>query len=117
MGSGAASWTCRACTQSLGRTSTQSKTSILGRLRGGRAYATESQAGNAQGRSGFKSKRRRRLLIAAGGAVVAGGVLVAVSDEARHAYTATKRSYRVLETLFLNVREYVRWRSIYNFLG
>lgn len=103
------SWTCRACSQSLGRTTPQARIPFSGDIRGGRTYATESTNGTASGSgSGPKSRRRRRLAIAAGGVVAAGGVAIAVSDDAKHAYTATKRSYRVLETLFLNVREYVR---------
>jgi predicted unusual protein kinase regulating ubiquinone biosynthesis (AarF/ABC1/UbiB family) len=46
-------------------------------------------------------------LIIAGGALTIGVAAVTVSDDAKHAYTATKRSYRVLETLVLNIREYV----------
>lgn len=111
------SWTCRACSRSLVRPNLQSTSSFLGRVRGERTYATGTGEGASDtGRAAPKSKRRRRLIIAAGGLVTAGGVAVAVSDDAKHAYTATKRSYRVLETLFLNVREYVhpspRVRSI-----
>jgi hypothetical protein len=42
----------------------------------------------------------------AGGVFTVGGVAaVMVSEDAKHAYTATQRSYRVLETLVLNIRE------------
>lgn len=101
------SWTCRACS----RSQAQSRINIAGGIRGGRTFATEtSEATRDAGRAAPKNKKRRRLIIAAGGLVTAGGVAVAVSDDAKHAYTATKRSYRVLETLFLNVREYVHSR-------
>jgi hypothetical protein len=63
-------------------------------------------AGGSNGKSGPKSKRRRRLVIA-GGVFTVGAAAVTLSDDAKHAYTATKRSYRVLETLVLNIREYV----------
>jgi hypothetical protein len=78
---------------------------------GSKAKAPAGDAGSANAgpnaRSGPKSKRRRRLLIA-GGAFTIGAAAVTVSDDAKHAYTATQRSYRVLETLVLNIREYVR---------
>jgi predicted unusual protein kinase regulating ubiquinone biosynthesis (AarF/ABC1/UbiB family) len=63
-------------------------------------------AAGPNGKSAPKSKRRRGLVIA-GTAVAIGAATIAVSDDAKHAYTATKRSYRVLETLVLNIREYV----------
>jgi hypothetical protein len=53
-----------------------------------------------------KSRRRRRLAVA-GGALTIGTAAVTINDDAKHAYTATKRSYRVLETLILNIKEYV----------
>lgn len=62
--------------------------------------------GRSNGRSGPKSKRRRRLIVA-GGVLAIGTVVVTISDDAKHAFTATQRSYRVLETLVLNIREYV----------
>lgn len=73
------------------------------------ARSTTSPAGGAagpNGKSGPKSKRRRRLVIA-GGVFTIGVVAITVSDDAKHAYTATKRSYRVLETLVLNIMECV----------
>jgi aarF domain-containing kinase len=56
--------------------------------------------------TGPKSKRRRRLAIA-GGALTIGAAAITINDDAKHAYTATQRSYRVLETLVLNIKEYV----------
>jgi hypothetical protein len=81
------------------------------------ATATGSQASPGGGagpnaRSGPKSKRRRRLLVA-GGAFTIGAAAITVSDDAKHAYTATQRSYRVLETLVLNIREYVRFLRLH----
>jgi aarF domain-containing kinase len=64
------------------------------------------EAGGSHGKYGPKSKRRRRLVIA-GGILTIGATAITVGDDAKHAYTATKRSYRVLETLVLNIREYV----------
>ena len=52
------------------------------------------------------SKRRRRLLIAGGGLAIGAGV-VTINDDAKHAYIATQRSYRVVGTLILNIKEYV----------
>jgi hypothetical protein len=78
------------------------------------ARSTTSPLGGAagpNGKSGPKSKRRRRLVIA-GGVFTIGAAAITVSDDAKHAYTATKRSYRVLETLVLNIREYVAY-SLY----
>jgi hypothetical protein len=74
------------------------------------ATAAESHASPGGGagpnaRSGPKSKRRRRLMIAGGVFTIGGVAAVTVSDDAKHAYTATQRSYRVLETLVLNIRE------------
>jgi aarF domain-containing kinase len=72
-------------------------------------YPPASPAGGSgkfNGRSVPKSRRRRGLIVA-GGALTIGVAAVTISDDAKHAYTATQRSYRVLETLVLNIREYV----------
>lgn len=61
--------------------------------------------------SGRKSKRRRRLLMAGGAVTIVGAAGLTVSDDAKHAYTAAKRSYRVAETLALNIKEYIRNQS------
>jgi hypothetical protein len=116
------SWTCRACSRSQGQAIPRQSV-FASRIQAERRFATsvegpasqaKAPAGNAaspnagpNARSGPKSKRRRRLLIA-GGAFTIGAAAVAVSDDAKHAYTATQRSYRVLETLVLNIREYAR---------
>jgi aarF domain-containing kinase len=129
------SWTCRACE----RAGTRIQPSAIARgVRGQRGYAKSREgvehvgavkieaeanavkpppspvggAGKAHGKSGPKSKRRRRVIIA-GGALTIGAAAVAFSDDAKHAYTATQRSYRVLETLVLNIREYVHFLSGY----
>ena len=44
----------------------------------------------------------------AGGALTIGAAAIAISDDAKHAYIAAKRSYRVVETLALNIKEYVQ---------
>jgi hypothetical protein len=71
--------------------------------------ATNSTAKNA-GRGGRSSKRRRRLLITGGGLAVGAGV-VTITDDAKHASVAAQRSYRVVATLILNIREYVNYTS------
>jgi hypothetical protein len=71
--------------------------------------ATKPTAKNA-GKSGKGSKRRRRLLITGGGLAIGAGV-VTISDDAKHASVAAQRSYRVVATLMLNIREYVKYTS------
>lgn len=56
--------------------------------------------------NGRKSKRRKRLAIAAGALTIGAAAVVTVNDDAKHAYTAAQRSYRVLATLYLNIKEY-----------
>jgi aarF domain-containing kinase len=63
--------------------------------------------GRPNANNGHKSKRRRRLIIAGGGALTLGAAAITFNDDAQHAYTAAKRSYRVAETLTLNIKEYV----------
>ncbi len=41
-----------------------------------------------------------------GGGIAVGAVAVSVNDEAKHAWTAAQRSYRVAATLALNIKEY-----------
>ena len=76
-----------------------------------RTFASQvSEAANvtakAAGRGSKGSKRRRRLLITGGGIAI-GAAFVTVNDDAKHAYVAAQRSYRVVATLVLNIREYV----------
>jgi hypothetical protein len=51
--------------------------------------------------------------VVAGGALTIGAAAVTINDDAKHAYTATKRSYRVLETLVLNIKEYVDFTTVH----
>lgn len=53
-----------------------------------------------------KSSRRRRLFIIGGGIAI-GAAVITVNEDAKHVYVAAQRSYRVVETLVLNIREYV----------
>jgi aarF domain-containing kinase len=81
------------------------------------AIATDSTIAGGHGRpngnNGHKSRRRRRLIIAGGGALTLGAAAITFNDDAQHAYTAAQRSYRVAETLALNIKEYVvkSWTS------
>lgn len=70
------------------------------------AHETDSVANVASKAGGKGSKRRRRLLITGGGIAI-GAAVVTINDDAKHAYVAAQRSYRVLSTLVLNIREYV----------
>jgi aarF domain-containing kinase len=113
-------WTCRACIRSQRQTIPQRSTSasaliqhstIASRIDAKRAFATRvEQATNTTaknaGKRGKNSKRRRRLLIAGSGLAIGAGV-VTINDDAKHAYVAAQRSYRVAATLVLNIREYV----------
>ncbi|OJD29933.1 ubiquinone biosynthesis [Diplodia corticola] len=88
----ASPWTCRTCL----RQQQQSQQPLRQRL----GYATQSNA-----RSIPRQKKRRRLIIAAaGGGAVA--TAVAVSDDAKHAVTAVRRSGRVVATLYVNIQDY-----------
>lgn len=42
-----------------------------------------------------------------GGGLVIGAAAIAVNEDAKHAYVAAQRSYRVVATLVMNIREYV----------
>jgi aarF domain-containing kinase len=115
------SWTCRACLQSQKPPSAPHQ--FIKQQR--HAFATRSNAttrptndpigdtarlkGNSAPKG--KSKRRRRLLVT-GGALTIGAAVVTISDDAKHAKTAVERSYRVLGTLFLNVKEWVAIRQV-----
>ena len=46
-------------------------------------------------------------MLITGGGVAIGAAVVTVNDDAKHAYVAAQRSYRVVATLVLNIREYV----------
>lgn len=123
-------WICRACIRSQWQTIAQqpqglwqqrgarlAQDAFRGRIDVQRTFATQANetiqaTAKAAGRSAKSSKRRRRLLIAGGGLAI-GTAVVTVNEDARHAYVAAQRSYRVAETLVLNIREYVdslvRW--------
>lgn len=114
---GAASpWTCRTCTGlGLGsRSRSQAQRSFASRVgavnstvRPGEANKSRSSKSNSNGNGNGNGNgsRRRRGLVVAGGVVVVGAVAVATNDDARHAWTAAQRSYRVLGTLVLNIWE------------
>lgn len=118
-------WTCRACSQSQGRAIAPSN-AFTNRIEGQRTFATRVEAAKKASRqdptiagsragpnanNGRKNKRRRRLVIAGGAVTIIGAAGLTISDDAKHAYTAGKRSYRVAETLALNIKEYIRIQS------
>ncbi|CAA9964219.1 AarF unusual protein kinase [Pyrenophora teres f. maculata] len=116
-------WICRACIRSQWQTIAQqpqglwqqrgarlAQDAFRGRIDVQRTFATQANetiqaTAKAAGRSAKSSKRRRRLLIAGGGLAI-GTAVVTVNEDARHAYVAAQRSYRVAETLVLNIRDY-----------
>jgi hypothetical protein len=113
------SWTCRACMRS--RVPSAQRSTFANSLQNGRTFATKSSiphAGkttiggaskplaNAAPKAKSRSKRRRRMIVT-GGVFTIGAAAVTISDDAKHAKTAVQRSYRVLSTLALNVKEYV----------
>ncbi|KAI4696237.1 uncharacterized protein J4E88_000410 [Alternaria novae-zelandiae] len=115
-------WTCRACIRSQRHTTPQRQglwqqrntsaghSAFSTRLGAQRTFASQaSEAANATakaaGRGSKGSKRRRRLLITGGGVAI-GAAIVTVNDDAKHAYVAAQRSYRVVATLVLNIRDY-----------
>jgi hypothetical protein len=59
---------------------------------------------NAAPKAKSRNKRRRRMMVT-GGVFTIGAAAVTISDDAKHAKTAVQRSYRVLSTLALNVKE------------
>jgi aarF domain-containing kinase len=121
-------WICRACIRSQRQTIPQRSTfgrgaptqhsTIASRIGIQRTFATQvEEATNAGAKNAGKnsksskssksSKRQRRLLITGGGLAIGAGV-VTINDDAKHAYVAAQRSYRVAATLVLNIREYVK---------
>jgi len=115
-------WTCRACIRSQRHTPPQRQglwqqrntsaghNAFSTRLGAQRTFASQAnEAANATakaaGRGSKGSKRRRRLLITGGGVAI-GAAIVTVNDDAKHAYVAAQRSYRVVATLVLNIRDY-----------
>ncbi|KAI4937177.1 uncharacterized protein J4E92_001906 [Alternaria infectoria] len=115
-------WTCRACIRSQRHTTPQRQglwqqrntsagyNAFSTRLGAQRTFASQAnEAANATakaaGRGSKGSKRRRRLLITGGGVAI-GAAIVTVNDDAKHAYVAAQRSYRVVATLVLNIRDY-----------
>ncbi|KAI4630493.1 hypothetical protein J4E80_001429 [Alternaria sp. BMP 0032] len=115
-------WTCRACIRSQRHTTPQRQglwqqrntsaghSAFSTRLGAQRTFASQAnEAANATakaaGRGSKGSKRRRRLLITGGGVAI-GAAIVTVNDDAKHAYVAAQRSYRVVATLVLNIRDY-----------
>ena len=110
------SWLCRACLRSQRqairphRTAfAQQRATTAGRAVGSApSTSTADVATRALNDSRKNSTRRRRLLVAGGGLAFSAGVVsVTLHDDAKHAYVAAQRSYRVLTTLVLNIHEYV----------
>ncbi|KAF2004833.1 ABC1 kinase family protein [Amniculicola lignicola CBS 123094] len=82
-------WTCGAC---LRRQTVQQQQY---------SYATKA----IPAKQALKSRRRRRLLLAGGGIGVTSAI-VAVNDDAKHAFAAAQRSGRVVSTLFVCINDY-----------
>ena len=72
----------------------------------GRSAKSNSNSSSSNSSSSSSSRRRRRLLIIGGGIAI-GAAITTVNEDAKHVYVAAQRSYRVVETLVLNIREYV----------
>ncbi|UPX17206.1 phosphate system positive regulatory protein pho81, variant 2 [Ascochyta rabiei] len=68
----------------------------------GKSRQTEGKSRQTEGKSG---KRRGRLLVLGGGVAV-GGAVVTLNDDAKHAWSAAQRTYRVAATLALNIKDY-----------
>lgn len=83
-------WTCRACVQSQ---------------RGGVAQQRNTFA-TRTGEAAHKSGKGRRRLLVVGGGIAVGAGVVALNEDAKHAWAAAQRTYRVAATLALNIKEY-----------
>ncbi|KAF1850008.1 ABC1-domain-containing protein [Cucurbitaria berberidis CBS 394.84] len=102
-------WTCRGCLRSQRQALPQQRSTLAKRntfasradIR--RTFATQVDAATTL--IGKMGKRRRRLWIVGGGLAIGAGV-VTINDDAKHAYVAAQRSYRVLGTLVLNIKDY-----------
>lgn len=79
----------------------QSQRQMLVQQRSG--FATRVEAATRPVVKG--SKRRRRLLVLGGG-VALGAAVVTLNEDAKHAWSAAQRTYRVAATLALNIKEY-----------
>lgn len=109
------SWLCRGCLRSQRqaipqRQSPWQQRSLFTQQRAAfasRATGEAQSAANAATKAFSKgSKRKRRLLITGGGIALLGAGVVTINDDAKHAYVAAQRSYRVLTTLVLNIKDY-----------
>ncbi|KAF2690766.1 ABC1-domain-containing protein [Lentithecium fluviatile CBS 122367] len=81
-------WTCRTCQRS--RTIPPRRNT----------FATRAQV-----TSKATLRRRRRLLLTGSGLGISAAV-IAVNEDAKHAYIAAERSGRVVSTLFVNIKDY-----------
>lgn len=91
---GAAPWTCRSCLQSQRRTLPQQRNTFASRAES----ATHTQ-------SGYRNSKRRKRLLVVGGGVALGAAVVTLNEDAKHAWAAAQRTYRVAATLALNIKE------------
>ncbi|KAF2086134.1 ABC1 family protein [Saccharata proteae CBS 121410] len=85
------SWTCRACLR------TQQHPQQTAQQRFGYATRTIGKAA---------PPKRRRWIIMAATTVGVVATVVVFNDNAKHAFTATQRTGRVVRTLFMNINEY-----------
>lgn len=90
-------WTCRTCLQS------QRQGLLL--LRHRNHFATRAGEATRAGKSGKSWRRLGTVLAVLGGGVAVGAGAVALNDDAKHAWAAAQRTYRVAATLALNIKE------------
>ncbi|KAJ4361308.1 hypothetical protein N0V95_002010 [Ascochyta clinopodiicola] len=100
------SWTCRTCCSKA-----QRQAIGLGRNAfASQAVRREETAGSGErkgsGQTQGKSNKGRRRLLVLGGGVVVGAAVVTLSDDAKHAWLAAQRTYRVAATLAWNIKDY-----------
>ncbi|KAF2847994.1 hypothetical protein T440DRAFT_500753 [Plenodomus tracheiphilus IPT5] len=71
-----------------------------------RATSEAQSSANAATKAYSKSSKRKRRLLITGGGIALGAGVVTLNEDAKHAYVAAQRSYRVLTTLILNIKDY-----------
>src|SRR5689334_10014859 len=80
-----APWTCRTCLQSQRHT----------------FASTAGRPDSTATRPPFRNSKRRRRLLVVGGGIALGAAVVTLNDDAKHAFSAAQRTYRVAATLAL----------------
>lgn len=91
-------WTCRTCRlsqrQGLRQTLLQQRSTFASKVEA----ATRPPV--------VRNNRRRRGLVVLGGGIAVGAAIVTVNDDAKHAWSAAQRTYRVAATLAWNIKDY-----------